>query len=66
MKTYKLIGLEKYVVAFNESDAKITFWLNKIGVLETNIEEVNAVGNRDALGKVFNSLSDLESYEVEY
>lgn len=65
MKTYKLKGIEKYTVAFDISDAKIVFWINKIGVLETDIEEIDTQPNRDAIGKVFDSIDALQDYYIE-
>jgi len=66
MKTYKLNGLEIYIVAFNKKDAVLVFLANKIGVTEENVTKTNIQPNRDAIGKVFKSLEELTNYEVEY
>ena len=66
MTTYKLDGLEFYTVAFSKSDAVIIFLVNKIGVTEKNVLETEIEPNRDAVGKVFRSLQELNEYEVEY
>lgn len=66
MKTYKLEGLEKYTVAFSKEDAVFVFLANKIGVTVDNIIELDTQPNRDAIGKVFISLTDLQDFEIEY
>lgn len=65
MKIYKLIGVEKYTVAFNKEDAVLVFLVNKIGVTTSDLMEIDITPNRDAIGKVFISLLDLQDYEVE-
>lgn len=66
MKIYKLNGLEKYTVAFNKEDAVFIFLANKIGVTVENIIELDVTPNRDAIGKVFNYLTELQDFELEY
>lgn len=66
MKTYKLKELEIYTIAFSKRDAMCVFIVHKIGVTEENIMETDIPPNRDAIGKVFQSLKELTSYEVEY
>jgi hypothetical protein len=65
MKTYKLNGLEYYIVAFSKQDAISIFWLHKIGVTENNLVEIDTPPNRVAIGRIFKSLDGLKSYEVE-
>jgi hypothetical protein len=66
MKTYKLNGLEYYTCASNKADACGVFWVNKIGVTHDDIVETDIPPNRDAIGKVFKSLEEYNSFEVEY
>lgn len=66
MKVYKLNGLDYCTVAFSKSDAIAFFWLASIGVTENNLVEVNIEPNRDAVGKVFKTLDELKSFEIEY
>lgn len=66
MKTYKLIGLPYYTIAFDVKDALFTFLLNKIGVTESNIEETTIEPNRDAFGKIFKSLEEYQNFEINY
>ena len=66
MKTYKLNGLEYYTCAFSKNDACLTFLANKIGVTVDNIIETDITPNRDAIGKVFKSLEEYNSFEIEY
>lgn len=65
MKTYKLDGLEYYTVAFSKKDAVFRFLMNKIGVTENNLIEVNIEPNRDGLGRIFKNLNDLITFNVE-
>ena len=66
MKTYKLDGLEYYTVAFSKVDACIIFIANRIGVTPEDIIETDIEPNRDAVGRVFKSLEDLQNFEIEY
>jgi hypothetical protein len=66
MKTYKLNGLEYYTCAFNKQDACVVFLVNKIGVTHDDIVETDIAPNRDAVGKVFKSLEQYNSFEIEY
>lgn len=66
MKVYKLKGVQKYTVAFSKKDALITFFHNRIGVTESNIIETDLEPNRDAIGKVFDSIEELNNFYVEY
>lgn len=64
MKTYQLNGLDIYTVAFNKKDAVMVFLANKIGVTEQNITETDITPNRNAIGKVFRSLKELNNHEL--
>ena len=66
MKTYKLDGLEYYTVAFDKNDAALSFIINKIGVTSSDIVETDIEPNRAAIGRVFRSLTEFESFEIEY
>jgi hypothetical protein len=66
MKTYKLNGLEYYLCAFDVKDAILVLWDNGIAVTKNNIIETDINPNRDAIGKVFKSLEEYESFEIEY
>lgn len=66
MKTYKLKGLDYYTVAFSKEDAVGIFWLDSIGVTENDLIETDIKPNREAIGKVFKSLDELQSFEAEY
>lgn len=66
MKTYKLEGLEYYTVAFSKEEAVSIFWLHSIGITEKNLIETNIKPNRDAIGKVFKSLDELQNFELNY
>ena len=66
MKVYKLNGLDYYTVAFSKADAAAIFWLASIGVTENDLVELSIEPNRDAVGKVFKSLDELKSFEIEY
>lgn len=64
MKVYQLNGIEYYCVAFSKGDALILFWANKIGVTLENIVETDIEPDRDAIGKVFRSKEELESFSM--
>lgn len=65
MKTYKLNGIEYYTVAFNKKDAMCTYLLNSIGVTTDDIIETDIEPNRDAIGKVFTSLEELNDFTLD-
>jgi hypothetical protein len=66
MKTYKLNSIEYYVCAFNKADAVSVFWDNGIAITENNLIETDINPNRDSIGKVFKSLEEYKSFEIEY
>lgn len=66
MKVYKLDALEYYTVAFSKEDAVFIFLLNNIGVTINNLVETEFAPNRDAIGKLFTSLEELNSFEIDY
>lgn len=61
MKTYKLIGLDYYTVAFSLEDAVMVFLANRIGVTINDIEVSDIEPAEEALGKVLRSREELDA-----